>query len=394
MLNRLLSTIISIAACIVVNAQGTCIISGNIADSKLSNGKNIKKVYLTRANEYGQETLVAEAKVKKGKYTIKHELAKEEPVLQYTITGFGEGEGIKLFVESGEVTINTPSAAQASKSSVTGTETNDLYNEYKRLICKAHCATSRQIATLEEQHGKEWLASTEGKNNIKRIEAKEAINTESQILRFLIEHNASPLTPLEVEHTMLPKLTPAYAEQITKAISTTLHNHPYYHSLRNKMLSNSMNVGRETPNITLPLNGDKTAHIADYRGKYILLNFWAKDCAKSAEMIAELKKLCEVIKKEPEKFIIISYSLDSDKAAWREAINSNNMNCDGWLHACDGMGKNSPAAKLYKAEETPKIILIEPEGRAVSLNMEIEEIVMRAEQVLAGELYYLDNQEE
>lgn len=392
MQHRLLSTIISIAACIAVSAQGTCVINGNIADSKLSNGKNIKKVYLTRCNEIGQPVSVAQAKVKKGKYTFNYNLAQDEPAMQYTITGFGEGEGIKLFVEPGEVTINTLSAANAAMSTVTGTETNNLYNEYKAIVAAGLDKTAKEIAALKERNGNEWIESNEGKEAIKRVTAHQSISTEADVLRFLIDHNASPMTALEVEHALLPKLSAAYAEQILKAMSASLQNHPYYLSLRNKVLSNNMKVGGEAPNIALPLNNGNKAQLADYRGKHVVLNFWRKDCSKSAEMVAELQKLHELIKNNPEQFVIISYALESDTVAWKEAIQGNDK--DGWLHACDGAGSDSPAAKLYKVEETPKIVLIEPEGRVASINLEIDEIVMRAEQILAGDLYYLDNQEE
>lgn len=392
MQHRLLSTIISIAACIAVSAQGTCVINGNITDSKLSNGKKIKKVYLTRCNEIGQPVSVAQTKVKKGKYTFNYNLAQNEPAMQYTITGFGEGEGIKLFVEPGEVTINTLSAANTAMSTVTGTETNNLYNEYKAIVAAGQEKTAKEIAALKERNGNEWIESNEGKEAVKRVTAHQSIGTEADVLRFLIDHNTSPMTALEVEQALLPKLSPAYAEQILKAMSASLQNHPYYVSLRNKVLSNNMKVGSEAPNIALPLNNGNKAQLADYRGKHVVLNFWKKDCPKSAEMVAELQKLHELIKNNPEQFLIISYALESDTAAWKEAIQSNDK--DGWVHACDGAGSDSPAAKLYKVEETPKILLIEPEGRVASLSMEIDEIVMRAEQILAGDLYYLDNQEE
>lgn len=362
MLRKIISTATFIVACIALHAQGTCTINGTIADDRLSDGKRIKKVYLTRSNELGQQTKVATAKVKKGKYTIEYKLVADEPVMMYEITGLGEGN-VELFVEPGEVAVNTTSAVQASSSTVAGTPTNNLYSEYKAIV------------------------------NKEQIGAKEAIKKEAAALKFLLDHNTSPMTPLIVERELLPKLSESYAQQIVNAIAVPLHNHPYYHSLRNKVLSINLGVGNEVPDIALPLENGVTTHIADYRGKYILLNFWATGCEKSAEMIAEMQKLYEVVKDKQEQFVIVSFALESDIAAWKEAIKSNNMSHEGWLHACDGAGADSPAAQLFKVEKAPKIVLIEPEGRAVSLDMETNEVLMRVEQILAGELYYLDNQE-
>ena len=93
-----------------------------------------------------------------------------------------------------------------------------------------------------------------------------------------------------------------------------------------------------------------------------------------------------------EQIVIVSIALEKDKAAWANAVNSNDMEREGWLNSCDGMGADSPAAKLLGVEQSPKIVFVEPEGRAVSLDMDIDELIIRVEQILSGDLYYLDKE--
>ena len=385
MLHRILSTIAVAFICIAASAQGVCVIKGNIAD-----GKNIKKVTLTRTDEVGRTIEVATAKVKKGNYTFKYELSKDEPVLQYVVTGFGDGKCVELFVEPGEVMVNTSSVAAVEESAVSGTPTNDAYAAYKAVWAAGANETAALVAALEARNGKEWMESAEGKAAINRIEAKEVIRTESKALRFLIEHNASPMTPLVIENSLLPKLTTAYADQMVKTIHLDLQNHPYFLSLRNKVLANDMKVGNEVPDITLPLSSGEVKKLSDYRGKYVVLNFWANGCAKSDAVISEMKNLYEVVKENQDQFVIISVALESDAAAWKAALESNGMGGEGWLNACDLAGAASPAAKLFGVEKAPRIVLIEQEGRAVSLDMDVDEVVMRVEQILSGDLYYFD----
>lgn len=387
MLKRLFSAIIAVASCISAGAQGTCIINGNITD-----GKKIKKVSLVIADEFGQEREVAVSKVKKGKYLFTHEIAAGEPVMLYTIKGIGE-KGIRLFVEPGEVNVNTVSAEAPEESTVTGTPTNDAYAEYMAIRDAGQKRVETQTEALAAANGSDWLQSNEGQNAVKSIKAKEAIKTEAEAIRFLINHNSSPMTPFEIEHTLLPNLSEGYADQMTKAIAVSLGNHPYYLSLRNKVLSNSMKVGNEVPDITLPLLSDEKKRLSDYRGKYVVLNFWASGCEKSPAMLAIMKELYETIKSSNDQFVIVSFALDSNAAAWKDAVKSNGTDLEGWIHACDVAGADSPAAKLYKVESTPKIVLIEPEGRAVSLNLENNEVIMRVKQIMSGDLYYLDQEE-
>ena len=388
MRNKIFS-IIALAACMAVSAQETCIINGTIAD----NDTKVKKVSLTRTDELGNQITVATAKVKRGKYTLTHELAQDAPALQYTLTGFGEAGSIALFVEPGEVAVNTALASNPEQSTVSGTPTNDTYAQYQAILAEAAREVADKVAALEQQHGQAWTASPEGKNAIKRLKAQVAIKTESQVIRFLIEHNASPMMPLVTEHTLLPKLTDVYAGQMLNAVSTTLHTHPYYLSLRNSVLSASMKVGNEVPDITLPLLTGDSKHLSDYRGRYVVLHFWKSDCESSAASLDELMRLHEVIKEHQDQFVIISVALDTDKSAWQAAVESKGISHESWLHACDGAGAASPAAKLFGVDSTPKIIVVEPEGLAVSLNMDIDDVVMRTEQILSGDLYYLDQQE-
>ena len=388
MRNKIFS-IIALAACMAVSAQETCIINGTIAD----NDTKVKKVSLTRTDELGNQITVSTAKVKRGKYTLTHELAQDAPALQYTLTGFGEAGSIALFVEPGEVAVNTALASNPEQSTVSGTPTNDTYAQYQAILAEAEREVADKVAALEQQHGQAWTASPEGKSAIKRLKAQVAIKTESQVIRFLIEHNASPMMPLVTEHTLLPKLTDVYAGQMLNAVSTTLHTHPYYLSLRNSVLSARMKVGNEVPDIALPLLTGDSKHLSDYRGRYVVLHFWKSDCESSAASLDELMRLHEVIKEHQDQFVIISVALDTDKSAWQAAVESKGISRESWLHACDGTGAASPAAKLFGVDSTPKIIVVEPEGLAVSLNMDIDDVVMRTEQILSGDLYYLDQQE-
>lgn len=388
MRNEILS-IIAFASCMAVSAQETCFIKGHIADNQLADGKVVKKVFLNYSDEFGQVQTVASAKVKKGNYAFKCALSQGAPVMQYTITGFSEGEGITLFVEPGEIQVNTSSATQPELSTVSGTATNDAYTAYKAIAQHGEAEASRQIDELKALNGAAWLESVEGKREVKRIRAKETIKVEAENIRYLIEHNASPMTPWVIEQSLFPKLTAAYADQMTKTIDVSLYNHPYCHSLRNTMLANTLKVGSEAPDITLPLPNGDIKHLKDYRGKYVILNYWT-DAEKAAEMFAELENVYKATKEQRDEYVIISISLADDVAEWKKTVKALGYDREGWLHACDGAGIGSPAAKRFGVENTPKIILVEPEGHAVSLDMEIDEMLLRIEQILSGDLYYLD----
>lgn len=355
MLKRFFLIVTFVIANISIYAQETCIINGYI-----TNGNNIKKVQLVRTDEYGRKEEVATAKVKKGTYKFKYTLSQDEPVMLYTITGLGDN-CIELFIEPGTITVETENAEQPEKSKVYGTATNDTFYEYKKV--------------LEE-------------NSIS--DAASFIKRESERIKFLINHNASPMTPFEMERSVMPNLSETYAEQMVKCISTTLHKHPYYRSFRNAVLARSLKVGNEVPDITIPLIDNKSIRLADFRGKYILLDLWASNCEKSMQERANLKGLYDVIKDKQDKFVIISLSLDDNKEEWINTIKNNALEETGWIHGCDTTGKT---IKFFGAENTPRMILIDPEGRAISLDIKGDELIEKAELILSGDLYYLDQKD-
>ena len=390
MRQRLIATIFSFIACFAVYAQDLCVINGKMADDKLANGKAIKKVFLTSTDEYGRQTIVATAKVKKGSYTFKYKISADAPVMQYTITGFDNEKGIKLFVEPGTVVVNTATASNPCQSKLSGTTTNNLYEEYKQIDINAEEVVAKAIEALVQQNGKEWLESKEGKQEVKRIAARERIKTEADRIRFLIDNNASPMTPLFMHKAVMPYLSDAYAEQMVKSVYTALHGHPYYQAFRNAVLARILKVGNEVPNITITLGDGKTVKLNDYRGKFILLDIWASNCEKSMQTRETLKEIYALSKEQQENFVIISLSVENDKAAWNNAITT----AEGWVQGIDPIGAESPNIKLLGVDTTPRMILIDPEGRLISRDLKSDEATMRVEQILEGDLYYLDQSKE
>ena len=75
---------------------------------------------------------------------------------------------------------------------------------------------------------------------------------------------------------------------------------------------------------TLDVNGKKLSS-DQFRGKYLLLNFWASWCIPCIEKIPELKQLLNLYQKKG--FEIINISVDTDKIKWKKAILKYKLAC-------------------------------------------------------------------
>ncbi len=367
-------------------AQNVCTINGTIDKlGLLRTQDNIKKVYLTSIDEFDVTTRVDSATVKKGKFQFKRTLAADEPALIYTLTGFDNG-ALPVFVEPGTVTVHIPDAAYPMGGSVKGTTNNDLYTEYKAISERVKRV---QIDTLKimrshmgEQAFNEWMDSETGKTEWMRIGAHELVRGTAERLQFILEHNASPLAPLMLEKEIYFNLTNEYATNMLHTLSPTLKSHPYYRSYSNVVRALDLKEGSVLPDITIPLVNGNTTTLEAFRGKYVLLDFWASWCGPCRKEIPHLIQLFDEMADKRDKFVIVSFSLDNKEKLWTDAIISLGMNKAGWVHASDLLAWGSPAARMMGVTAVPKAILIDPEGRAISFNLRGEELVRKVKQMV------------
>ncbi len=339
-------------------AQSTCIIKGKIVNDE---PQHITKVYLTQIDELHRFTNIDSAKVKKGTFQFKRKLSEGTPSLLYQITGFDNG-AVDFFVESGTVNIQIDKAASPTEADAYGTPTNDLYKQYKQI--------KRCIS------------------NVNQSSPTDVINSTADRINFLLDHNDSPLSPLMMETEVYQLLDKNYAQKLFDALSPKLKTHPYYRSYGNIVKALDIQKGSELPDITLPLPDGTIKHLSDFRGKYVLLDFWASWCSSCLREMPYVTRLFEETQKDNNKFTIVSFSLDNNYDSWQKAITSLDMDKENWIHASDLMRGSSPAVRLMNVTDIPYAILIDPEGRAIAFNLKGEDMIRRVKRILGGDLYY------
>lgn len=136
-------------------------------------------------------------------------------------------------------------------------------------------------------------------------------------------------------------------------------------------------VGTVAPDFTVKTPDDQPISLADFKGKYVLVDFWASWCGPCRQENPNVVKAYN--KYKGKNFEIFGVSLDQNKEAWVDAIKKDGL---PWKHGSDLGYWNSAPAKLYNVQSIPYNFLIDPSGRIMAKNLRGEDLEKKLEEVL------------
>jgi peroxiredoxin len=110
-------------------------------------------------------------------------------------------------------------------------------------------------------------------------------------------------------------------------------------------------TGLVAPDFTVS-DGTSKIHLADYKGKVVLLNFWWSQCAPC---IQEMPGLLELHHDRPD-LTILAVSIDEDEDSYRRFIERRHVDL---ITVRD---PNQTAARLYHTEGWPETYIIDRNG--------------------------------
>ncbi len=277
--------------------------------------------------------------VQKGKFSFSGKTANPD----FKLLGInGQPPFITIFLDNSNVTVNAKAGAF---------ETAEIAGSPSHTDFAAFNAATAKYQDLFNGKG--------------RYEVDFMNEAATAVEKFVGTHPSSFISPLAIyrhnqitgdfakQEQMFSTLTdPIKASQIGNYISQQIE--------QNK----TAGYGKPLADFSQADTSGKEITLASFKGKYVLVDFWASWCGPCRAENPNVVRTFEQYKNK--NFTVLGISLDRDKQKWIDAIAADGLN---WTQLSDLKFWSNSVAQQFGIQSIPQNFLIDPQGNLIAKNL-------------------------
>lgn len=327
----------------------------------VTNPGSLKKVILFEQNINGASVVDSTNLSEDGKFKFKY----AAPYANLFRIRLG-GSVFDFIAKNGDdISFSTNLTDSAHAYTITGSDDSEKIKEFNKISN----AYGDKIEKIEATYASE--VQSKGKNAVDSLRKvymplfMKVFDAGSQsIIKFMNANKhslagfyaASSLDSIKYESQLV-----AYADSIKDDFKA---NPSVQRFIKTEMAIKPVSVGHMAPDFTVGGIDGKPIKLSDYKGKYVMLDFWASWCGPCRQENPNVVKQYAIYK--PLGLNILGISLDTDKKAWEQAVSHDHLS---WAHGSDLKNFEGPTEKLYHIYQIPSNFIINPQGIIVAKNL-------------------------
>jgi thiol-disulfide isomerase/thioredoxin len=363
------------------NIVSALLIAGSVIAQKGSpftiegTAKNYKDKYIYLHHKWDDKNFTDSSKVENGKFKFSGKTPEPNMYWLTLVNNVNANPNIIFYVDPGKTTVNLD-VDSLQNVSIKGGQSQADYMDYRMMML---------TYSLSQQRIYNEYNSARMNNDATTMGAKQAefekltAEVKNALKEFIKTHPKSAVSGYIIHQEYNnPSITMQELEEAVGYLDKSILNTKFGKLAQARLMKlKGTTVGYPALNFSQNTPDGKPVQLTDYKGKYVLVDFWASWCgpcrAENPNVVAAYNKY------KDKGFTILGVSFDQNKDAWLRAIEKDNLS---WTHVSDLKGWGNEVGQLYGISSIPQNILVDKEGKIVGKNLRGPALEEKLEEIL------------